>query len=251
MMGIAYEAHMIKKPGNAQSLFVRTLGKRAQWQLALTGTPADKGYEQYWAIYDFIQHGVAFGTYEQFKNRYVLYDEKERRDGRQYKVIVGYQRGPELLEIIHRYSYRITFNEARIAMGKKPITIRKRKVYFDLGEKSRGLYDSMDKEMQVIVDGLTIDSPLPVTKIQKLQQICGGFLLMLEPRVPGQKKRKRFIVPTGDEKMTALMELLSGMDDRKLVICARFTHESKATREMLDEFKRTPQEIAGSSESAG
>ena len=251
LMVIADEAHMIKKPGTAQSRFVRTLGKRAHWQLALTGTPADKGYEQYWAIYDFIQHQIAFGTFDDFKNRYVLYDEKERRDGRQYKVITGYQRGPELLKIIHKYSYRITFNEARVAMGKKPIRIVKRKVYFDLNKKSRKLYDSMDTEMQVIVDGLTIDSPLPVTKIQKLQQICGGFLLMLEPRVPGQKKRKRFTVPTGDEKLTALMQLLSGMDDRKLVICARFTHEIKAIRELLDEFRWSHKEISGSSEFDG
>ena len=47
LMVIADEAHMIKKPGTAQSGFTRTLGKRAQWKLALTGTPADKGFEQY------------------------------------------------------------------------------------------------------------------------------------------------------------------------------------------------------------
>jgi len=251
LMVIADESHHIKKPGTAQSRFVRTIGKRAQWRLALTGTPIDKGYEQLWATFDFIQNKVAFGTYEQFKNRYVLYDEKERRDGRQYKVITGYQRGPELLKIVHRYSYRITFNEARIAMGKKPIIIHKRKVYFDLNKKSRRLYDEMDKEMQVIVDGLTIESPLPVTKIQKLQQICGGFLLMYKERVPGKKKRERLVVPTGDEKLTALMELLSGMDDRKLVICARFTHEIKAINELLDEFRWTHKEISGSSEFDG
>lgn len=251
LMVIADEAHMIKKPGTAQSRFVRTLGKRAHWRLALTGTPADKGYEQYWAIFDFIQHKVAFGTYEEFKSRYVIYDEKERRDGRQYKVITGYQRGPELLEIIHHYSYRITFNEARVAMGKKPVRIVKRKIYFDLDEKSRRLYAEMDKEMQVIVDGLLIESPLPVTKIQKLQQICGGFLLMLSERIPGQKKRKRFVVPTGKEKLLCLMDLLSGMDDRKLVICARFTHEIKAINEILDEFKWTHKEISGSSEFDG
>jgi superfamily II DNA or RNA helicase len=247
LMVIADESHHIKKPGTAQSRFVRTLGKRAHWRLALTGTPMDKGYEQLWSTFDFVQHKVAFGTYDQFKNRYVLYDEKERRDGRRYRTITGYQRGPELLKIIHTFSYRITFNEARIAMGKKPITIRKRKVYFDLNPKSQRLYDSMNEEMQVVIDGLTIDSPLPVTKIQKLQQICGGFLLH-QQRIPGQKKRKRLIVPTGKEKLTALMQLLSGMDGRKLVICARFTHEIKAINELLDEFRWTYKEISGSSE---
>jgi hypothetical protein len=88
---------------------------------------------------------------------------------------------------------------------------------------------------------------LPVTKIQKLQQICGGFLLH-QQRIPGQRKRKRLIVPTGKEKLTALMQVLSGMDDRKLVICARFTHEIKAINELLDEFQWTHKEISGTSE---
>ena len=248
LMVIADEAHMIKKPGTAQSRFVRTIGKRAQWRLALTGTPIDKGYEQLWAIFDFVQHQIAFGTYDEFKNRYVLYDEKERRDGRQYKVITGYQRGPELLKIIHKYSYRITFNEARVAMGKKPVTIRKRKVYFDLSEKAQRLYEQMDTELQVSIDGLDIEAPLPVTKVQKLQQICGGFLLH-QLRIPGQKKRKRFVVPVGDDKLYCLMQVLSGMGkDNKIVICARFTHEIAAIQGHLFETNWTFKEISGSSE---
>ena len=248
LMVIADEAHMIKKAGTAQSRFVRTLGRRAQWRLALTGTPADKGYEQYWAIYDFIQHGVAFGTFNDFKSRYVLYDEKERRDGRQYKVIIGYQRGPELLKIIHKYSYRITFNEARVAMGKKPITIRKRKVYFDLNEKSQKLYEQMDHELKVSIDGLDIEAALPVTKVQKLQQICGGFLLH-QIRIPGKKKRKRFVVPVGDDKLYCLMQVLSSMGKKnKIVICARFTHEIEAIQGQLFETNWTFKEISGKSE---
>jgi hypothetical protein len=74
---------------------------------------------------------------------------------------------------------------------------------------------------------------------------------MLAPRVPGKKKRERFVVPTGDEKLTCLMEILSGMDDRKLVICARFTHEIQAINELLHEFKWTHKEISGSSEFDG
>jgi hypothetical protein len=248
MMVIADEAHMIKKPGSAQSRFVRTIGKRAQWKLALTGTPADKGYEQYWAIYDFIQNKEAFGTYEDFKNRYVIYDEKERKDGRKYKVISGYQRGPELLEIIHRFSYRITFNEARVAMGKKPVRIRKKKVYFNLYKKTRRLYRELEEDLEVTIEGLTIEAPLPITMIQKLQQVCGGFLLHQE-RIPGRKKKVRMVVPIGDEKLTCLMEVLSGLGKRhKVIICARFTHEVEAIREQLTAFKWTHKEISGSSE---
>ena len=246
LMVIADEAHMIKKPGTAQSRFVRTLGKRARARLALTGTPIDKGYEQFWAVFDFIQHKVAFGTYEDFKNRYVLFEEQEHR-GRKHPVIVGYQREKEILEIIDKYSYRITFNEARKSMGKKPVKIQKKKVYFDLTKKSREFYREMEEELTVFINGMDIEAALPVTKPQKLQQICGGFLLH-QVRVPGQKKRRRIVVPIGHEKITKLMDLCSGLGSKKVVICCRFTHEIEAIRAAFDEFGWTHKEISGQSE---
>ncbi len=247
LLVIADESHYIKKPGSAQSRFVRTLGKRAHWRLALTGTPADKGYEHYWATFDFIQNKTAFGTYEEFKERYVIYEQRERRDGRQYPVLLGYQNEDELLEIIHKYSYRITFNEARRAMGKKPVRVHKRKVYFDLNKKSRSLYDELERELVVTINGLRIESPLPVTNVQKLQQICGGFLLH-QTRMPGSRKKTRVVVEVGDEKLTALMQILSGIGTEKVVICCRFTHEIEAIRKLFDEFEWTHKEISGSSE---
>jgi len=247
MMIIADEAHMIKKPGAAQSRFARTLAKRCIWKLALTGTPADKGFEQYWAIFDFIGKNEIFGTYGSFKERYVIYEEHERRDGRTYPVLVGYNYEEELLEIIHEYSYRITFNEARVAMGKEPVRIRRKKVRFDLNRKSRHIYEELKKDMETTIDDLTIGVPLPVTLPQKLQQVCGGFLLHQE-RIPGQKKRKRIVVPVGTEKLDRLMGLLSGFGQEKVVICCRFTHEIEAIADEFDGFNWTYKIISGQHE---
>jgi SNF2 family DNA or RNA helicase len=101
MMIIADEAHMIKKPGAAQSRFARTLAKRCQWKLALTGTPIDEGFEQYWAVFDFIGKNEIFGTYGDFKERYIIFEERQRRDKRKYPVIVGYRYDDEIMEKIH------------------------------------------------------------------------------------------------------------------------------------------------------
>jgi len=247
LMVIADEAHFIKKPGTAQSRFTRTLGKRAQWKLALTGTPADKGFEQYWAVFDFIGKNEIFGTYANFKERYVIYVIQERRDGRQYPVLTGYQHKEEMLEKIHQYSYRITFNEARVAMGKDPVRIRRKKVYFDLKRNTRHIYNELEKDLETTIDGLTVDVPLPVTLIQKLQQVCGGFLLHQE-RIPGQKRRKRTVIPVGTEKLDRLMGLLSGFGQEKAVICCRFTHEIDAIAEKFDEFNWTYKIISGAHE---
>jgi len=248
LMVIADESQYIKKPSSAQGRFCRTLAKRAHWRLALTGTPIDKGYEQFWGTFDFIQHGVAFPpTMEKFKERYVEYAVVERRDGRKYPVIVGYNHIPELLEIIHQYSYRITFNEARVAMGKKPVIIHRKKEYFDLRKKSRTLYGELERDLEVTVAGVTVVSPLPVTNVHKLQQICGGFLLH-SMRVPGKRKKMKLVIPIGDEKMTLLMQVLSGMSADKIVICCKYTHEIEAIRAKFDEFNWTHKEISGQSE---
>ena len=247
LMVIADEAHFIKKPGTAQSRFVRTLGKRAQWKLALTGTPTDKGFEQYWAIFDFIGKNEIFGSYAQFKERYIIYEERQRRDKRTYPVIVGYRYDDEIMEKIHQHSYRITFNEARVAMGKKQVRIRRKKVYFDLRPSTRHIYDELEKDLETTIDGLTVDVPLPVTLVQKLQQVCGGFLLHQE-RIPGQKKRKRTVIPVGTEKLDKLMGLLSGFGKEKAVICCRFTHEIEAIAAKFDEFEWTYKIISGQHE---
>ena len=247
LMVIADEAHFIKKPGTAQSRFTRTLGKRAQWKLALTGTPADKGFEQYWAVFDFIGKNEIFGSYAQFKERYVIYVIQERRDGRQYPVLTGYQHKEEMLEKIHQYSYRITFNEARVAMGKDPVRIRRKKVYFDLRPSTRHIYKELEKDLETTIDGLRVDVPLPVTLVQKLQQVCGGFLLHQE-RIPGQKRRKRTVIPLGREKLDQLMKLLSGFGKEKAVICCRFTHEIEAIANEFDRFNWTYKIISGAHE---
>ncbi len=247
MMIIGDEIHFIKKPGSAQSRFARTLAKRCKSKLALSGTPIDKGFEQYWAIYDFIDKNEIFGTYTQFKEDHCIYEMKERRDKRQYPVLTGYRDEDEIMRLVHEYSYRITFNEARVAMGKMPVKIKRKKVWFDLTRKSRHIYNELEKDLETTIEGMTVDVPLPVTLTQKLQQVCGGFLLWQE-RIPGQRKRRRTVIPVGTEKLDKLMELLSGFSDEKAVICCRFTHEIEAIAEQFDSFHWTYKIISGKHE---
>jgi SNF2 family DNA or RNA helicase len=247
MMIIGDEIQYIKKPGTAQGRFARTLAKRCVWKLALSGTPIDTGFEQYWAIFDFIDHREIFGTYDSFKEEYVVYEIKARKDGRQYPVLIGYRNEEQLLEVIHEYSYRITFNEARVAMGKSPVRLRRKKVRFDLNRKARTIYNELEQDMETTIGELTVGAPLPVTLPQKLQQVCGGFLLHQE-RVPGQRKRIRTIIPCGSEKLEKLMGLLSGFGQEKAVICCRFTHEIDAIAAKFDEFGWTYKIIDGRNE---
>ena len=251
MMVIADEAHYIKKPGTAQSRVVRTLGKRAFYRLALTGTPIDKNYEQFWPTMDFIQHGIAFpATMDGFKRIYCNYETKfNRSKTKSWPELIGYNHEDKILEQIHKFSYRVTFQEARKSMGKKPVRIRRKKVMFDLEPDSRAIYDEMKEDLEVAIDemDITVEATLPITLVQKLQQICGGFLLYQE-RIPGERKKKRFVVDIGDEKLHALLGICSGLGPEKAVICCRYTHEIAAISMAFDDMNWSYKLVDGNNE---
>ena len=249
LMVIADESHNIKKPGTAQSRVVRTLGKRAAYRLALTGTPIDKNYEEFWATMDFIQHGVAFPpTFGGFKKIYCEYETVSNEwKTKSWPELVGYNHEEKMKEIIHKYSYRVTFQEAREAMGRDKVRILRKKALFQLDKKERRVYREMETDLEATVEDVTVEAPLPITLVQKLQQICGGNLLYQE-RIPGERKKRRVVVPVGHSKLTKLLQICSGLGKEKAVICARNTHEIEMIAQAFDGMKWTYKIVNGANQ---
>lgn len=229
------EAHRIKKRGSKQSRLVRSLGYMATYRLALTGTPIAQGLQDAWAIFDFTDR-EAFGSWDDFADRYLRYEKKRVKNGRKIDTLIGYQNEGEFNEIFHEHSYRITFNEARRSIGKRALRVRRKKVKFKLKPASRLIYATLVKDLEVEVQKRVIDTPLVITLALKLQQLAGGFLIHTE-RIPGEKKRKREILTIGKEKLTAFKKLLKRFDeDERLVVCARFTHELEEIAKILESW---------------
>ena len=201
IMVIVDEAHRCKKRGTRNSRFIRTLGKRASYRLALTGTPIAQGHKDAWAIFDFIQPGALGPRWEDFESLYLEVEEKKNwKSGKTFNIIIGPKNEEEFNEIFHYYSYRITLAEARRAEGKAAARIRHKKVLFDLKKQSWIHYREMQEDLETIVNGHTIDTPLVLTLSMKLQQIAGGFVIQ-DQRVPGQKRKKRKVHTVGGEKL--------------------------------------------------
>lgn len=253
IMVICDEAHRIKKRGSRQSRFVRTLGKRATYRLALTGTPIAQGIKDAWALFDFIQHGL-FGRWEDFQERYLeLEHHTHRRTGASYSKIVGTQNEEEFNRIFHEYSYRITLAEARRTEGLSAAKIRSRKILFELKPSSRAVYEELKQELETVVNGQVVSTPLVLTLTMKLQQIAGGFVLQ-DVRIPGKRKKKRTVHTVGAEKLERLRRALKTtpeLQDRKLVICCRFKHEIDYIGEMLDELGKSWKTVSGREEYNG
>ena len=247
IMVIVDEVHRCKKRGTRNSRFIRTLGRRATYRLALTGTPIAQGHKDAWAIFDFIQPGALEDRWEDFESTYLEIETKKNwKSGKEYSKIIGVQNEEQFNEIFHYYSYRITLAEARRAEGKAAARIRHKKVLFDLKPSSWEPYNELKEDLETVVNGYKIDTPLVLTLSMKLQQIAGGFVIQDE-RVPGQKRKKRRVHTVGAEKLAQLGKLLKRpeLKKRKLVICCRFKHEIVRIGELLDKRKISWKVISG------
>lgn len=250
---ICDESHRIKRRGSQPARVVRSLGKLAQWRLALTGTPlaprsrtkrrkrsgptvtVTEGLEDAWSQFDFIDPSI-FGTKDEFDNTYL------KMGGFRGYQIVGYKNKKKFYRLFHKYSYRKLLREVQT----RKTLIRRSRVRFDLGGATRKAYDSMEKDLMVAIDGRVITVPLLVSRITKLQQLSSGFIIDSDADQ---------VLTVGDDKLQALRKLLKNIfspdHGKKIVICAKFINEINSIRDLCNKLGLTNQTIAGGFEFNG
>lgn len=240
---IVDEAHLIKHRGAARSRVVRTVAKRSQYRLALTGTPISQGLQDAWALFDYLGH--IFGPWDDtweggldgrlipgFESRYLLYG------GFKAKQIVGYQNEDDFYEIYDKYSFRITLREAKREGKKSGMVLRFQKKFFDLNPEARDVYDELQETLEAVVNESKVRVPNVLACVSKLQQIAGGFFIEKIPtgQVTPQGKpvyRKDVHKLPGRSKLDFLVrEILPTLRGRFIVIC-RFIHELEAVQKAI------------------
>lgn len=241
---ICDEAHRIRKRGGRHSKFIRTMGKKATYRLALTGTPIGKGHKDAWPIFDFIQPGV-FGKWKEFEKEFLDIEWKEnRKTGNLYPIYHGVKNEEKFAKIFHTYSFRKTLAEAQRDEGRTSTRIRFRKQMIELKPETWKIYRELEKFLEVEVRGKRVSTPLVLTLAMKLQQIAGGYLIQDE-RIPGKRKKNRTIIEVGNEKVKALEKALRPFHGRKIIICCRFLHEIERIGQILDSQGLTWKPVSG------
>lgn len=250
---ICDESHKIKRRGSKAARVVRSLGKLAQWRLALTGTPlaprsrtkrrkrsgprvtVTEGLEDAWSQFDFINPAI-FGSHDDFEERYL------KMGGFRGLQVVGYRNQKEFKHLFHKYSYRKLLREVQ----KVKTLVRRTKIKFDLNHRARRTYDSMDKNLFAMVADRKITIPLLVTRLTKLQQLTSGFIIDPESNE---------VLGVSTEKLDALRKLLrkifSQDHSKKVVICAKFIYEIESIRKLCRRLGLNHQVIAGGLEFQG
>jgi SNF2 family DNA or RNA helicase len=194
IMVICDEAHRIKKRGTSQSRFIRTLGKRATYRLALTGTPIAQGHKDAWAVFNFIQPEV-FGKWEDFQDSYLKTKTfLNRQKGVEYTKIIGTKNEEEFLQLFHEYSYRITLAEAKRAEGGTAARIASRRVRFDLKRSSRRVYEELQEDLETVVNGHAVSTPSrsPVDTSYRIPESLGGARRSVRSIRLGQKNLRNW-----------------------------------------------------------
>lgn len=242
LMIIGDELHKIKRRGTKVSRAARTLAKRAKWKLGLTGTPIGQGIQDAWALMDFVDPKIfgPFSSRYHKKTKELLYEGFEDKHliwgGFGDFKIIGTRDEETFYEKLHSRSYRITLREAR---GKDlPLTIRFRKIWFELSDSSRELYEELEEEMSAIVNQKKVKIPVVVALSMKLQQITGGYI---------KDSEEGAIHKVGSEKMRQLLPIVKRLkaEDVKFVVVFRFIHEMEAVAKRLRKLGITTKFVRG------
>lgn len=219
-MIICDESQRIKTHDAEQSKAMHQLGDKARYKMILSGTPVQNEAVDIFSQYRFLDPTI-FGTnFYAFRGRYAV------MGGFNRKQIVQYRDLDQLIRKEHSIAYRVTKDEA---LDLPEQTFENR--YISLSTKERNLYDRIRRDsFAELSDGGTITATTVLTKLLRLQQFTGGFLVEDDAIKPQ-------LVSTG--KLDALSDILQDYvieGKKKLVIFARFipeVHEIERLTEKL------------------
>lgn len=217
---ICDESQRIKTHDSEQSKAMHRLGDKARYKLILSGTPVQNEAVDIFSQYRFLDSTIFGQNFYTFRNRYAV------MGGFNRKQIVSYRDLDQLIQKEHSIAYRVTKDEA-LDLPEQTFE----NCYITLSTKERNLYERLRRDsFAELSDGGTITATTVLTKLLRLQQFTGGFLVEDDTTKPQ-------LVSTG--KLDALSDILQDYvieGKKKLVIFARFlpeVHEIEKLAEKL------------------
>lgn len=214
------EGHYIKRHTAQTAKAAYALGDNAKYRLLLTGTPMTNRQDDLYGEFRFVDKRI-FGTnFYQFRNRYCV------MGGFQNKVIVGEKNKAEMVQKLHSASLRVTKADALDLPEETSVTR-----LVELSKAEKDIYEQLRKTGLAELQGGEITAPLVITKMLRMQQVCGGFVQMDDAEKPAQ---------IGTSKLDALKDILTDVvveGEQKIVIFARFLPEVHAICKLVEAMK--------------
>lgn len=219
-MVVCDESQRIKTHNARQSKAIHKLGDMARYKLILSGTPVQNNAIDIWSQYRFLDRTVFGDSYYAFRGRYAI------MGGFENKQIVGYKDLDGLVKKEHSIAFRITKEEA-VDLPEQTFEVR----YIEMPAKERNLYEKIRKDsITELESGGKVTAATVLTKLLRLQQLAGGFLVRDGSSLAEQ---------VSTAKLDALKDIITDYvveGGRKLVVFARFIPEVGAIVKMAEKI---------------
>ena len=214
------ESQRIKTHDAKQSKAMHQLGDMARYKLILSGTPVQNNAIDIWSQYRFLDRTVFGDSYYAFRGRYAV------MGGFNNKQVVGYKDLDGLIKKEHSIAFRITKEEA-VDLPEQTFKVR----YIEMPAKERKLYEKIRKDsITELENGGKVTAATVLTKLLRLQQLAGGFLVK-----DGADKPEK----VSTAKLDALKDIIIDYvveGSRKLVVFARFIPEVNAILKLAEKI---------------
>lgn len=200
------ESQKIKSRGSRQSRIAGRI-QHAEYRLILSGTPFDDVLDdpqELWAQMRFMKPDLFGRRWSDYEGAYLY-----RTGYMGYKRAFVKTRLHRVLSMVEPYIIRLTkaqvLNLPQLEYIEKPVR---------LSYQQKRVYQEMEATGVATIDGHTVSAGLAITKLVKLQQICGGFV----------KTDEGEIVRLGYAKLDELCEIVE-KGEFPLVIFAKYRFE--------------------------
>lgn len=215
---ICDESQRIKTHNSKQSQAMHELGDRARYKMILSGTPVQNNVTDIWSQYRFLDRSVFGDMYYAFQNHFCVMHSVFKS-----KVLRTINE-EELVTKEHSIAFRVTKEEA-LDLPEQTFETR----YIEMTPKERKTYDALKRESVADIEGGgTITATTVLTKLLRLQQFTGGFLVKDGAEAPEQVSMA---------KIEALKDIIEDYvidGGKKLVVFARFIPEVNAIIQMAE-----------------
>lgn len=221
MLMVVDESHRIKNPSAKSTKAIIRLGHLANYKRICTGTPVARGLEDKFAQFFFLSaHILGYNSFVSFRNNHCVMGGYENRS------IIGYRNIEAFQARIAPYSYRVLKRDCldlppKVGGIDNPNGPLKR--YVEMTPQQRAHYTALRDELITFLDdGSSVEAPLAVQQLLRLQQVLCGHL----PREDGTME----IIPSN---RVAVTQDIIDEADGKVVVWTRFRHDVAALKAAL------------------
>lgn len=223
------EAHKVKNSGGKAAKFLYLLSHKLKCKkVGLTGTPIPESPLDAFGVLKVLNHHV-FGT---SKNKFYARYAKTIQISRLVSKVIGLKNQDELAMKLGWVSIQVP-NTVLALPEQRHVTVP-----FALPKKVADLYKEFKNELVTEINGKYLTAPSRMSALTKLQQIAGGFLI----RDNGEEQ---YVDTLHTAKVDALVDLVDGLEGRKVVVFARYRAEMQAIIDALRATGRAVGEISG------